>query len=176
MVIKLRKTVYFPNVPALVNLLESWLQNKALLGWRLEHSFGWKFTFYQCKPYKTSYFIYSRLDKSSGFSSSYYSAKNKYSRKNSILNNFRIFEVDINKIDSDFDFYVISRNQNYFKHYLTMFFIYLFGTIVMARMVKYAPILKVVVLIGIVYMFYSLTSASILLFESKRVKYNVKKR
>ena len=102
----MRETFIFPNIPALVNLLELWLQRKALQGWRLEHSFGWSFTFRQCKPYKTRYFIYSRRDKSSGFSHLYYRAEKRYSRKKSKLKSFRIFEVDIDKIDSDFDFYV----------------------------------------------------------------------
>lgn len=164
----MRETFIFPNIPALVNLLELWLQRKALQGCRLEHSFGWRFTFRQCKPYKTRYFIYSRRDKSSGFSHLYYRAEKRYSRKKSKLKSFRIFEVDIDKIDSDFDFYVIARNQNYFKFYRSMFVIYLFGTIVLFKMIKYSPVLKVITLIGVLFTFYYLISCVVLLFELKR--------
>lgn len=166
----MRQTFIFPNIPALVNLIESWLQIKALQGWRLEHSFGWRFTFRQCKPYKTRYFIYSRRDKSSGFSHLYYSAEKRYSRKNSQLKSFRIFEVDVNKIDSDFNFYVIARNRDYFKFYLSMFVIYLFGTIVLFKMIKYSPFLKVFTLIGALFTFYYLISCMVLLFDLKREK------
>lgn len=172
MVKELIKSFCFPNIPSLVNLTERWLRKKALDGWRLEHAYRWKFTFRKCHPYETIYFMYSSLDKSNGISNSYYRAKSKYSRKNSILNktNFRIFEVDTNKIDSDFLYYIMIRNQYYLKHYFTLFVISLLSTTVMFGIVKYGLIVKLMVMIGTFFVSYSLISVLMLVIEIKNTK------
>lgn len=153
-----------PHIPASVNGTEQWLQNKASDGLRLIQYNHWIFTFQKCRPYHGRYFIYSGFDKSKGFSYDYFRAKKKYQKAKSKLNQTptTVFEVDINKIDSDYYGYIRTRNKFYFLHYTRLFLFSSFCVIISLCLVLYEIHTWFLLLLCFVPFIYSLISLVVL--------------
>ena len=129
--------IFHPHIPAMVNDLENWLEEKTLLGWRLEKVCCWIFTFRKCAPYKGKYFIYRGFDASKALSFDFHIAKERYAAKKSPLNKLHthIFEVDSLKIDTCYLKYIRARNLFYKRHYLKLTIISLICSILLGVLI-----------------------------------------
>ena len=118
----MKKTVYRPFLPAMVNETEEWLTRKSAQGLELVYMNGWKFVFKTSnKNEENEYFIYSGFDGSKGFSYEFYRAKEKYAKKSELKKaNCSAFSIDPKKRDDDFENYRFLRNKYYKKHYLLL--------------------------------------------------------
>lgn len=159
------KKCYYPHIPAMINLLERWLCKKAFDGWRLEEAHGWKFIFRKCKPYTTRYFSYSGFGTSNGISNEFWISKRRYSyTKSTITNksNLIIYEVDIRKIDSEFNHIVLLRNKFYLKHYFSMLLFAIIYSTFSIGIIQMNSILSFFLAFGIILLVYSSVSVFIL--------------
>lgn len=156
--------IIHPYTPATINSLEIWLRKKASVGWRLERVHGWIFVFRRCKPYNTRFIGYSSFGTSIGISNDYCASKNRYARNKSTINKsyFPIYEVDINKIDSGLDCFVLMRDKFFLKHYLMLFFFALSYIILAFHLIKKHFALILFGIIGVLLLAYSLWSILIL--------------
>lgn len=118
----MRKVVFYPFIPAMVNIVEEWLQTKSQQGLLLVRRRGWIFVFEEKQAKDTRYFMYFILDASIGFSTEYYYAKQRYGKGKSTLNNSydSVFEVDPKNVDNDFEKYITARNEYYKKRYIKL--------------------------------------------------------
>lgn len=158
------KVIILPYIPAMVNEVELWLENKSKQGWRLINKKFWMFRFVNCKPYASKYFIYNGFGASKGLSFDFYMAKKKFGKAKTILNkgNLSVFEVEINRIDRSYWEYKNLRNKFYTAHYLKLLFasiLFLATAIVLAAI---NPLLIIFVVIWIVPFLYAIGSLLIL--------------
>ncbi len=118
----MRKVVFYPFIPAMVNIVEKWLRTKSQQGLLLVRRRGWIFVFEEKQVKDTRYFMYFNLDASRGFSTEYYYAEQRYGKRKSKINNSNdsVFEVDPKKVDNDFQKYITARNEYYKKRYIKL--------------------------------------------------------
>ena len=154
----------YPYTPAMINHVEKWLSKKASEGLRLEEVHGWKFTFRKCKPYITRYFSYSGFGTSMGISSEYLQSKHRYALRRSSLNksSFEIYEVDINRIDTDYGYSVLLRNKYYLRHYLGLLVFALVCTAIAIWLTLINRILAYILICECILLAYSLFSVVVL--------------
>ena len=163
-------SVFYPYVPALINSLERWLSQKASNGWKLEAVHGWKFVFRKCTPYTTRFFSYSGFGTSIGISYDYWVSKQRYSHSKSAINKSVsiIYEVDIRKIDNDFNSFVFLRNKYYLKHYVGLLLFSIIYTAIAIGLMFIDFSLAMFLVLGIILLVYSSFSVFVLAREIKR--------
>ena len=128
----MKKTVYRPFLPAMVNETEEWLTRMSAQGLELVYMNRWKFVFeLSNKNKENEYFVYSGFDASKGFSYEFYRAKEKYAKKSELKKaNCSAFSVDPKKRDDEFEIYRNLRDKYYKRHYLLLLLITLiFGVL-----------------------------------------------
>ncbi len=159
-----------PYIPAMVNDLERWLTKMAADGWRLEDVRGWKFSFRKCKPYTARFCSYSGFGTSYGISNDYLMSKELYSRKKSVINKSTsiIYEVDIEKIDSNYIHFFRLRNKFYLKHYLALLLFSLVCTALVGALMQKNDGLAAFLALGIIPLVYVLLSVIILAREVRK--------
>lgn len=159
--------IVYPYIPAMINFLERWLSKKASSGWKLEEIHGWIFIFRKCKPYTAKFFSYSGFGTSNGISNEFWASKDRYSCKKSSINklNSIIYEVDLQKIDSDFNNFVLLRNKFYLKHYFALLIFSIVYTALAIGLILIDSILSFFLIFGLALLLYSLFSVFILVCE-----------
>lgn len=116
---KKTKLIYILCLPGFVNRIEKKLSDFSLDGWKLILKLGCRFTFIESTPKKRRYVLYTKFDCSKGIDYHFFSTKNKYKINKSKLNNCcDIFEVDLSKIDSEFDRFIKARTHYFIKRYI----------------------------------------------------------
>ena len=160
----MKKTVYRPFLPAMVNETEEWLTRKSAQGLELVYMNGWKFVFKTSnKNEENEYFIYSGFDVSKGFSYEFYRAKEKYAKKSELKKaNCSAFSVDPKKRDDDFENYRFLRNKYYKKHYLLLLLMTLTFGVISLVVSMYEPEFICVPCLLCIAVLYSIVSLSIL--------------
>lgn len=162
------KEVLFPYIPALVNRLEKWLTKMSLNGWHLIDVTGWKFRFIKARPTSKYYFSYAFFDLSKGISYDVCRAKTKYSSNRCKFKDkgITLFEVDITKIDDDFESFIRLRNYYYKIHYLKLS-IFVFS-LCMANLIVslYTHMLWPLFLVCSCILVYSLISLCVISYDS----------
>ena len=163
-------SVFYPYVPALINSVERWLTQKAFNGWRLEAVHGWKFVFRKCTPYTTRFFSYSGFGTSMGISYDYLASKQRYSNSKSTINKSVsiIYEVDVEKIDNDFNSFVLLRNKYYLKHYIGLLLFSIIHTSIAISLMFINLSLVMFLVLGIILLVYSSFSVFVLAREIKK--------
>lgn len=112
------KSSLHPYVSATIPMVEKWLEVQAENGWKLKTVNGWRFTFCKGEKKTRRYFMYSGFDADTGFSSSYYRARENYAFNGSALKrNNTIFEVDMRREDETLQTYFRQRNRYYRRKY-----------------------------------------------------------
>ncbi len=163
------RSFFYPYIPAMINYLERWLSEKASDGWRLEAVHGWSFVFRKCSPYTAKFISYSGFGTNMGISNDYFALIKRYSRRKATINkpDSAICEVDIQKIDLDYTYFVSLRNKFYLKHYLAMLLFALVYTSLAIGLMLMNSDLAVFSLFGMALLVYSSFSVGILTYEVK---------
>ena len=166
-------SVFFPYVPALINSVERWLSQKASNGWKLEAVHGWKFVFRRCTPYTTCFFSYSSFGTSIGISYDYWVSKQRYSHSKSAINKSVsiIYEVDVRKIDNEFNSFVFLRNKYYLKHYVGLLLFSIIYTAIAISLMFINFSLAMFLVLGIILFVYSSFSIFVLACEIKKTNH-----
>ncbi|MBQ2758658.1 MAG: DUF2812 domain-containing protein [Clostridia bacterium] len=164
-----RKEFYYLYTPAMINSMERWLIKKAADGWRLEEVHGCKFVFRKCQPYETVYAAYSGFGTEHGVASDYWISNKRYSSKTSVLNKSagKVFEADINKIDSQFKYFILIRNKYYLKHYIGMLILALIWIFLTAFLLSSNSAFIAPLIFAIIFFIYSVFSVCMLVRERK---------
>lgn len=153
--------------------LERWLSKNALSGLRLQSVNGWKFTFISSAPKERRYFCYSNFGNEKGITYDYLRAKELYSLRSSDLNKSElgIFEVDLQKIDEKFNWYVKLRNRYYLNHYrkLTCFWLVMLMLYAVACLIE-RSVAPYIFAVPAVFLLYSLMSLFTMKFYIGRRK------
>ena len=162
-----KQEFYYLYTPAMINSMERWLIKKAADGWRLEEVHGCKFVFRKCQPYETVYVAYSGFGRGCGVASDYWMSNKLYSSKTSALSKSagKVFEADINKIDSQFKYFILIRNKYYRKHYIGMLILALIWIFLTAFLLSSNSAFIVPLIFAIIFFIYSVFSVCILLRE-----------
>ena len=89
----MRKVIFYPFIPAMVNIVEKWLQTKSRQGLILVRRSGWIFVFEEKQANDTRYFMYFNLDASIGFATEYYYVKQRYGKGKSKINKLNLMHI-----------------------------------------------------------------------------------
>lgn len=104
-----------------ISKTENWLKEQAQKGYKLVAYKGWTFTFQKCQSKTREYFIYTSpgIEKNDRFLGELSFIKNLYGDRKSTLNKRRqrIIEIDPQKINGDYKFYLLWRNRHYLNYY-----------------------------------------------------------
>lgn len=114
-----KKTVIHPYTAAMLPKTEQWLCNMAANGWIVTEIKHWKFTFIKGNGKPRRYFLYNPIAKGRGIDFDCWLAAQKYANnKSKLKKSYRAFEVDLAKIDKDFEIYYSLRKKYYKKYYI----------------------------------------------------------
>lgn len=144
----------------------------SLNGWHIIDTNGWNFKFIKGCPNRKLYFSYVFFDLSKGISYDVWYAKTKYRSKRSRLEDkgIALFEVDVTKIDNDFDRVVSLRNDYYKIHYLKLSIFSFVFCLVNLIVLLYIHMLWPLMLVCSCILVYSLISLCIISYDSIKMQ------